>query len=72
MINIKRNFAIFLIAFAGMLVGCGIPGSPNAPVIDDSVTLTAKVSPPAVNSDNLLGSVKFSPEQIIDIIAERG
>ena len=72
MINLKPGFAILIVILTSTLVGCGIAGSPNKPVIDDSVTLTAKVAPPAVNSDNLLGSAKYNSTQMIDLISQRG
>lgn len=54
------------------LLGCGIPGSPNAPVEDDSVTLRAAVSAPAVESEMIKASVKYSSADVLAQLAANG
>ncbi len=59
MISFKRFFDFcFFILFCLTLCGCGIPGSPNIPVVDDSVTLTGTVQPPEVNASGVLASIR--------------
>lgn len=44
--------------------GCAIPGSPERPAVDDSVTLTADVKMPSVAAEKLLASVVKTPEDV--------
>lgn len=60
---------LFALFFA---TACGIPGSPNAPVEDTSVTLKATVAAPEVNSDIILPSAKYSSAAVLDQIISQG
>ncbi|OGK04737.1 MAG: hypothetical protein A2W80_02115 [Candidatus Riflebacteria bacterium GWC2_50_8] len=53
-----KYFLIVLVALVGtLLVGCSVPGSPNTPVIDESVTISGTVSVPTVTNPGLLAAV---------------
>ncbi|GAB4278204.1 MAG: hypothetical protein Kow0029_21420 [Candidatus Rifleibacteriota bacterium] len=65
-----KKLIIFFFLLSVLAGGCGIPGSPNMPVEDDSVTITGKVVPPEVGSAAILGSV--SSALVLDAIVKSG
>lgn len=68
----QKLLALFLAGFLFFACGCVIPGSPNQPVEDNSVTLQAQVTAPEAWSSALPASVKFSSAQVLELLAEKG
>ncbi|PKL43174.1 MAG: hypothetical protein CVV41_10670 [Candidatus Riflebacteria bacterium HGW-Riflebacteria-1] len=48
---------VLVASVSALLAGCSVPGSPNTPVIDESVTISGTVSVPTVTNPGLLAAV---------------
>lgn len=70
--TLKKELLLLLCVLLVSLLGCGIPGSPNAPVEDDSVTLQATVSAPLVESEMIKASAKYSSAEVLAQLAANG